>query len=271
MFTDQELAERILKDPDLRRSITLDIGKFTIAMFSLERDVNAKAAFAGTGTLVTNKGKHYILTALHVWHEALKHRSKIGLTLEPDITHNYKIDTASVKTVSDLKADAWNEWGPDLILLELAAENVSDIFAHKTFYDEDIDGKPAPNEFGGVELRCLIGTPAELGTFEPLHADLVICNFFVNVNAPFTTHGKYDFIDFEFNVNAPGNPKDYGGISGGGLWDIALYSTSQTKTGLNWSRTLKGVAFWQQAMSGSHRSVRCHGPKTLSFVRGGVE
>jgi len=267
MLTNERIAHRFWNDPNLRQSVILDIGKFTVAMFALGKGLDAKGCCAGTGTLLALNGEHYILSASHVWHEHLKSSSKIGLSLIAEMTHSYKMETGAVELVSDLRPIEWNEWGPDLMLLRIPCEYVSEISAHKIFYDEKVDGKPVPENCGGVDLRLLVGTPAELGTFEPLHADLAICNFFVDVNAPFKAHNGYDFVDFNFNVNAPGNPKNYGGVSRGGLWDLTLYFFPETDNQLDWSRTLKGVAFWQLPIVDSHRTVRCHGPESLDVLK----
>ncbi len=268
MLTGEQIAERLRNDEDLRHAITLDIGKFTVAMFALKEGVDARQSFAGTGTLLLRQNEGYILTASHVWHEALKASEYVGLALVPDITQRYKVSTADLQPTRDLHPAVWNEWGPDLILLRLSPEYVSQISAYKIFYSANVDGKPAPENGAGVDIRSLLGTPAELGSFEPLHADLVICNFFVDVNAPFKEQGGFDFVDFSFDVNTPGAPSNYRGVSGGGLWEVTVYPSEESKSGLNWSRTLKGVAFWQQPLQDSKRVVRCHGPKSLETLIG---
>jgi hypothetical protein len=153
------------------------------------------------------------------------------------------------------------------VLLTVPCEYVSEISAHKTFYDEVVDGRCAPENCEAIGIRSLVGTPAELGTFEPMHADLQICNFWVDANAPFTSRNEYDFVEFKFDLNMPGNPKDYGGVSGGGLWEITLYFSSETIAQLDWARQFRGVAFWQLPIVASHRTVRCHGPKSLAMLK----
>lgn len=268
ILTNEEISNLFWNDPDVRHAITQDIGKFTVAMFAMkEGSTAAKVGFTGTGNLMLLNGGHYILTASHVWHKALKSSAKVGLTLVEDITHRFMMDTAALELVADLTTND-TEWGPDLVLLHVPFEYASQISVYKSFYDQRVDGKPAPETMGGVDIRSLLGAPGELGTFVPMHADLVICNFFVDVNASFFEHEGYDYVDFRFNVDAPGMPQYFNGVSGGGLWDVILYYSPETHNKLDWSRTLKGIAFWQFSKIGSHKVVRCHGPKSLGILFG---
>jgi hypothetical protein len=267
MLTDYQIDQMLRNDHDLQYRLALDIGKFTVALLGLDKNAEAKESFAGTGTLVTLGGRHHILTASHVWHDVLKTSSKIGVTLPADITHSFKMETSSIESVADLRpAAGGNEWGPDLILLRVPSEYISEISAHRVFYDKDVDGKPAPPGSGGCEVRILKGTPAELATFEPKHADLNIVNFFSNVNAPFQTHNEYDFVDLDFDTALPGNPKDFGGVSGGGLWDLQVFCSPESGKP-DWTRQLKGVAFWQKPPVGTIRTIRCHGPLSLDLLQ----
>jgi hypothetical protein len=268
MFTNEEIAKLFWNDPDVRRRITTDIGKFTVAMFAMNEGSKATTGgFTGTGNLMLVNGEHYILTASHVWHKRLKSSAKVGLTLVEDITHRFMMDTAALEPVADLPTKD-TEWGPDLVLLHIPSAYASRISVHKVFYDQRIDGKPAPEKSGGVEVRSLLGAPRELATFVPMHVDLVICNFFVNVDAPFFEHEGYDYVDLNFNVDAPGIPQYFNGVSGGGLWDVTLYYSPETDNKLDWSRTLRGIAFWQFSKIGSNKIVRCHGPKSLDILFG---
>lgn len=270
MLTNAQIGERFHSDHQLRHNITLDLGKFTVSLFALDDETGAEASFAGTGTLVTHRAKNYILTASHVWHEKLKKSTQIGIPLPAGITNRYRIETASIQVAADLRPKLWNEWGPDLILLQIPREYISEISTHKTFYDDQVDGKPAPERLGGIETRSLMGTPAELASFQQWHAELTICNFWGDGGAPFNFHGAYDYAEVRFNLDAPGMPRRYGGVSGGGLWDVTVYFSPHTHDQLDWSRTLRGVAFWELDAVGSYRHVRCHGPRSLVLLKSGM-
>ena len=269
MYDEEEIFERMKQDTELRESICRDIGKFTVPLLALSLDKTAEDSMAGTGTLITLEGNHYILTAAHVWETRLRRSTKIGLPIVAGITHEHRVDTDTITPSAELKPRVWNEWGPDLILLRVPSEYLSELCAHKIFYDPFVDGKPAPANAKGVETRVLIGTPAELGTYthEPKHADFTVQCLFVDVNAPFFDHDTYDYVDFSMDTDFSGHPKDFGGFSGGGLWDVTVYCSPEAGA-IDWSRTLKGVAFHQSDLVDARRTIRCHGSKSLDALTG---
>jgi len=80
----EEIESELRADPsELRERIVLDVGSFTVALLSVTGSGPAeKLQFAGTGTLVTDKVSHYILTAKHVWTRFSTKQSKEPNQLE---------------------------------------------------------------------------------------------------------------------------------------------------------------------------------------------
>jgi hypothetical protein len=103
MLTDYQIDQMLRNDLDLQERLMIDIGKFTVALLGLDKNVEAKKSLAGTGTLVTLGGRHHILTASHVWHDFLKTSSRIGITLPANITHSFRMETSSIEPVADLR------------------------------------------------------------------------------------------------------------------------------------------------------------------------
>jgi hypothetical protein len=58
---------------------------------------------------------------------------------------------------------------------------------------------------------------------------------------------------------------NFGGVSGGGVWEVYLYHSPETGE-LTWSNSLHGVAFYQLPIVAEHRPIRCHGPESIKTV-----
>ena len=262
-MTAAEIESALRESSDLTLIITRDIGKFTVALFALyDHKDGEKISLAGTGTLLALGKEHYILTAAHVWEEVLKSASRIGITLIEGMDHRYPIDVKSVEPFALIKPAAWNEWGPDMTLLRVPPEHLPEITAHRVFYDASVDGKSAPPGVDAVETKVVMGTPADFGSYTQNHADILILGLFVNVDAPYEMKGDFDYYDFDVDTTSPNTPEDFRGVSGGGLWSVVVYCSPETGK-IDWSRTLEGVAFYQLALKDGHRTIRCHGPKSV--------
>jgi hypothetical protein len=114
-----------------------------------------------------------------------------------------------------------------------------------------------------VEFWAVMGTPKELGTFTPHHAEVQIAAFFGNPK--YQRRGEHDYYDLEVNTTSPGMPKSLQGVSGGGLWRILAYISEETKK-VECVPRLKGVAFFELAAGGDNVTIRSHGPKSLTAV-----
>ena len=156
---------------------------------------------------------YYILTAAHVWEEVLKSAAKLGITLIENVDHRCLIDIAAIVPTM-LKPDSgWNERGPDLALLRVPSEYVGGIKVFQVF--EHLEVPPKPSGVNCLEYWMMIGTPQELGTFTPNHAQVQING--TQVELGYQQHDKHDYYD---SMMAIGVQKSFGGMSGGGLWRI---------------------------------------------------
>lgn len=57
-------------------------------------------------------------------------------------------------------------------------------------------------------------------------------------------------------------PKNFGGISGGGLWQILLKDSSVDKFEPT-CYILSGLAFYQSELKANKRLIRCHGRQSI--------
>ncbi|MFZ3368352.1 MAG: hypothetical protein WA239_14660 [Candidatus Sulfotelmatobacter sp.] len=261
MMVQSSLLETV-HSPEFLQKIQRSLGSSTIALFVLLDDHgNERLEPAGTGTLVVIANRYYILTAAHVW-ERLESALRFGISLIENRDHKMWIDPKTIAPTLVKPPDSrWNEWGPDVALLNIPEVIVGGIKAHRVFEDLTTPGKMlnAPT----VEFWAVMGTPKELGTFTPHHAEVQIAAFFGNPK--YQRRGEHDYYDLEVNTTSPGMPKSFQGVSGGGLWRILAYISEETKK-VDWVPRLKGVAFFELAAVGDNVTIRCHGPKSLTAV-----
>ena len=72
-------------------------------------------------------------------------------------------------------------------------------------------------------------------------------------------HEEFDYLEIEVNCGAP---QDFGGYSGGGLWQI-LITEGENGEPINKGRVLSGVAFCQSGINDGIRTIKCHGRKSI--------
>jgi hypothetical protein len=263
MCTPAELEATLRGSEELQLRIIRDIGRYTVALFAgFDSKGSTQLKLAGTGTFLTVGGSNYILTASHVWEEALKCADKVGLTITEDIDHSFFMSVKAIFQCGLPKPAHWNEWGPDVTLLRVPPEHLGSIKAYKDFYSATVDGKTTSG-VSHLEARLLMGTPAEFGEFTQNHAQVQIGGFFADVEAPCEAHGDFDYFDLYVDASSPGLPQDYGGVSGGGLWKVLIRCECSTGK-IEWDHVLEGVAFHQSPIENGRRTIRCHGPKSIA-------
>jgi hypothetical protein len=256
-----KVFEELKIESELHTAIVKEIGqRFAVALLGIfgkgEKEV---IKTLGSGTLVLVGQTRCILTASHVW-KVLQDSDAVGITLIPDKTHVFPILTKSITVLNELKPDKDEEWGPDIVLLKIPNEYVGSIEARKGFYSASVDGKLQIEGKEYLSGALLLGSPAELGTFTPQHADFSIDGLFTDLESSYSK-GNFDYFD-EVAAKPPNIPiKSYQGMSGGGLWEIRIYCSEKGK--VQWSQRLIGVIYYQLTDSEGKRIIRCHGPKTI--------
>src|SRR5207237_3729489 len=138
-------------------------------------------------------------------------------------------------------------------------EHVCGIKAFQVLYDPTVEGKTEP-KVDHVETRVLMGTPKAHGKFTQTHADVQINGLFADADAPCVSRGDFDYLDLHMEKSIPGLPDNFGGVSGGGLWKVAVYCSCSSGK-MEWVRTLQGVALYELTNEDGRRIIRCHGPK----------
>jgi hypothetical protein len=258
----REIEAALRNSAELQLRIVRDIGVFTVALFAVSRSQKGdQLDLAGTGTLVSVTDNQYILTAAHVWEEVLSKAAKLGITLIEARDHKFLMDTQTILTFGPGKPSDWNEWGPDIIFLRVPPEHAAAIKAYRSFYTlTNVDR--ADLNVDHLAVKVLMGAPHELGKFTQTHASIEFPGFFMQADAPCYRRGVFDYIDLEVDTSCTDVPESFGGVSGGGLWNVLVYSSSSTGK-IESVEILEGVAFHQSPVENGRRIIRCHGPESI--------
>ena len=179
--------------------------------------------------------------------------------MKEDQDHRHVIETRTLVSFGLPLPKGWNEWGPDLLFLRVPNEYVGTIRAVKRFYPLD-RGRPKVEH--GIEALMLMGAPGESGRYTSKRAELNIHGFQFDANALPYRRGDLDYLDSKEDTKFAGVPKDFGGVSGGGLWRVQIFELPDTGK-LDWKWFLQGVAFWQIPQPDEHMTIRCHGPESI--------
>ncbi len=221
-------------------------------------------SLAGSGTLVQIGAVHYILTARHVWQEVLRVSHRLGVTLRENVDHSHLIDVSAVIPIGPVQSAVWTEKGPDIALLQIPDAYVGAIKAFKVFYSLSIlEPSLPPGSY--IQAWFLMGIPGCTGTFTQKHASVEHLGAEVGFLGS-KMNEAFDLCDENFNVSQLPPPKSLGGMSGEGLWKVYLYE-APTEDGFDSVEVLAGTAFWQFALKGKNRIVRCHGIKSLNELK----
>ena len=258
--------ETLLKSDDVaseqkRLRIVRAIGMYSVGLFAAKVTPQGNAlSLAGSGTLVQVAGIHYILTARHVWQEVLKVSNQLGVTLREVVDHRHLIDISTVVPIGPAPRPSWTETGPDIVLLRIPDVYVGPIKAFKVFYNLSTD-EPAPPPGNSLQTWFLMGVPGCTGVFTQNHASVEHIGAEVGFLSS-QIDEPWDLCDVNFNASFLPPPQSLGGMSGGGLWKVFLHD-APTSDGFDCVEVLTGVAFWQFALDGKNRKVRCHGAESL--------
>ena len=254
--------------PSLVDSATEIVRQYTVAFVRLDVRPD-ESGLVGSGTLVKAENSYAILTAHHVV-RALPRVGRLGVLLEKTrLPHT--IDTEGLAFL-EIARGTEDSAGPDLGAVVLAPSIASAIAAKKVFHnldsrrDETLTSPPHIRDGFWVtqgflgERTVVFVDPDGQGSTKKLYN-------FSGVGGPEESVQVGDHDYFEFPVNqpdAPGTPRNWGGMSGGGLWQVPLKRDGGELVG--GTPVLAGVVFYQQPTTDTECGVRCHGRTSVYQV-----
>ena len=212
----------------------------------------------GSGVLVSAGGVRAILTADHVLDE-LPDTGRIGIFLTRDSAFE-SIDAAGIRFLRIARGKRDSE-GPDIGALVLAPALANTIAAKKTFYNLDLQRMAVLQRTPGVHdgVWAAQGFLEEATVLErrPGAIDFFAYNFtaFGGPDAV-TRAGEYDYVDFLVSCDVrPTAPQRWGGMSGGGLWQIGVRDGEPV---IARRPVLAGILFYQYPTSEQVCGVKGH-------------
>jgi hypothetical protein len=252
------------------KSIMHRVGDYTVGFLRIEKGQRGKdLILLGSGTLVTVQGIHAILTAHHVV-EVLPTDGELGLVYST-VTHA----TVATDGLRYLKIDRGNldSEGPDLGAVILPPNIVAMLSGRKSFHNLDrnktkmLTDPPAIAD-GLWIVQGFIGTL----TREELDFERRVKRvIFLELNCSGLVSrqyvvGDYDYFDYPLEFSRGSQPRDYGGTSGGGLWQVRLEKGVDGEIKPANVPILSSVAFYQGPIESNQSVLKCHGRRSVAVA-----
>lgn len=236
----------------------------------------------GSGTFL-QCGLHFgILTAHHVIGETIGINlrgngvdKKLVLAIEDNpVRFEIKLQYIRLFEVGKPKAGNYNEYGPDLILLEILDRNkLGTIKAIKSFWNiqsETYLKNELYKDENSVWVVC--GLPQDLATYSTSNSNFkkISCEFFPyltpNIKQRIEKNG-FDYFDVSIKCDSKNDfPDTFKGMSGGGLWKVPLSfreGSGAIEDLVFGSPIFAGAIFYQTEKKGDFRILRSHGAKSI--------
>lgn len=266
-ITNKELHEKLINIGSIEQQIydyTVALGRYI---------VNGKryhAELIGSGTLIQIAGKYGILTAQHVIPKLIK--SGTFLISIASYRHRFEVDRNHIDVI-ELQKPSKNAERPDLAFVLLLGHELTTIQAKKTFLSISYWKTKLTDVTESLDnsLWTISGHPAAYTKSEEPSARAIEAKCFRNVLG--YTYVRRELIEGEFDYletgicYKPGTnlPSHFGGVSGGGLWQIPITVSQNGEVYAN-DPILYGVAFRQMPIVNNNSKIICHGPDSIYRV-----
>jgi len=248
-----------------------DLAEYSIGFLRVESTPRGQdAVLLGSGTLVSIGPTRAVLTAHHVV-SILPTVGRLGLILTPTV-QQHTVDTEGL-TYLKIARGTIDAHGPDLGAVVLAPSIASAIAAKKTFYNLELRRDQLlhspPDLHDGFWF--VNGFIAEMTVEERGREGYDLIKGFYNLSGAgkpdgAVAVGNHDYLAFPVSYGGRSvTPKSFGGMSGGGLWQVPLtrdpHGHIKHKTPL-----LSGVVFYQEVITESSCNIKCHGRQSVYRV-----
>ena len=251
-FTNNELPSSFTKEiHDLQRNYSV-----TMLMHD-DEDINVIPCSGTLAQIGRHKG---IITARHVWDEAKKHEFLLTLIGQGNYAFETKylepVIPATIGKLHEFKVDV-----PDIAFIKLPAHYVSNLEASgKVFFNID---KRITDKSYHVDIKQ--GYWTIFGNLnERLEIDKKKVSSFVygtGISRQFDEDGwDYYIIDLDIEENSD-IPKDYSGMSGGGIWRAKFHCDEMKEKFEIDNIIFMGVNFFQTSIN--RRKLIGHGSKSI--------
>lgn len=260
---DQILVKDIPKD--VIDSALQSISFYTVTFLTEGQPPDAE--LAGSGVLVRAADRYAILTADHVAERLPTDRIPIFLERTAQA---HSIDRTGVRVQKIARGDD-NARGPDLAAIILLAPSIAaSLGAKKSFFPLDNYRDRMLNNPGDVrdgawfiqgflQERTVIKADPEGGYTKYFYN-------FTGVGGPDGSEEVDGFDIFEYPVDHAKRseaPKNFGGMSGGGIWQVLIRRNKSDRTVTHDRPILSGILFYQVPTTETQCGVRAHGRRSV--------
>lgn len=266
-MSDENCQDAQLTDDQVRvvlEDAAAAVEDYVVFLLRVDDPAEGSGRFSGTGSLVTDGKRFFILTAQHVWTDALADGPAIGVPLISG-RGLLQIETSNV-VVLPLGSRNSAAWGPDLALLQLGAPTIASIKAYRSFYNLENSRVATLDRSKADESRwwVLMGAPGEFLERTTRGETLGALSIGTDISA---RHDNADFDYLDLHVGPRDGrklPSDYRGVSGGPVWCVERHLLRQgDRLFLKERPRLHGVAFYQELDATSAGVIRCHAEKSI--------
>jgi len=265
-------------DTDIGRADDIEniariVADYTVSFLKLEqRNGTEHVVPAGSGTLIKFGQIYGVLTAGHVL-KGLPDSGDVAISLYPRNTAKLQKQTITMNHATKLIVGdgGANSNDLDIGFLRLTSPNIGNLNATNSFLnfsmgrEKYIRADPPAKPYFHAVLGAVGEWLTELNPNQPntillgnelLFGDGEIVREYEEKNLDF-----YDFnISFGDGVQPPSS---YGGVSGGGLWQISLWKDEARDKSPISDLTLLGLAYYQNVSSDGRLFIKCHGQKCV--------
>lgn len=205
----------------LTKEVNAHIRLFAVTMLIADDEDSPETPCAGT--LVNIKGQKGILTARHVWEEMTKHKYLlIMLGRVPHVVEVTYLNTVAHKIQS--RNDKISSDIPDLAFVILPGPSINHIEAiSKVFFsiDKRLDEQTMEFVKNPIGYFALFGAPAELIDYRK--KSIISFAYSTYMSEYFEYEGwDYQIMGLDLDNNSE-IPRDFIGMSGGGIWKIRFF------------------------------------------------
>ncbi len=244
---------------------TIGFTRFTLAGGQLDGEP------AGTGTLVSSGDLFGILTAAHVL-DALPDNGEVGLVRWLKVPSEQQLQAQRMEMSHARKVTIYSGnkgKAPDLGFLVLPPMNVGNLQATNSFVNLDrLDPAAVMVANAKASLEAIAGmigiwttdvAPRSSGGKRKSFSGLL----FPGQSIRMLEEGGFDIREFDPKHGDEFEPPEsYGGVSGGGLWQVYLAADAKSAEELKYR--FLGVPYYQsEVRSDGDRHILCHGTRGI--------
>jgi hypothetical protein len=234
------------------------VARYSLALLRPDSGSASGVRMVGSGTLVRFRNRRFILTATHVW-QVLRKYDVVHFTMVRGLNHSSQIkrEALTAYSLDDIPYDKLTPISPDLTLLELNPIDANRIETRLGFVSLSRAFNAREDELHRDIL--VTGAPGVLGKSEWDHLAFELRAVFANGEILEESEGDLAFITINPSQDADSPIKEWGGMSGGGLWLLSYFPKPDGE--VDYEAFLLGVVFFQKG-----EEIRCHSRKSIATL-----